>query len=276
MSEQTLSFGAGRQLEYIDYLDALADFLLIFQKVPTVKQKITLAQHSVEAINKGQYPQTLHDMEISANDILAVQQTILNQFPDQPERGNKIWAEQREALEQVDYCLRNIRDEFIEDFNMYAYLTPDFLTDLSQHLNGRPTLEVMAGQGYLSAGLQALQPEQTIHVTDNRDWVNQPVTAVAPVVPVVAMDACQAIKQYGTDVEVVLMSWAPDTSEIDWEVLQLLRANYPDVEFLVIGEKDGATDSAIFWQNAHLTDLTQINATRPQFDLIDEKIYRVR
>ncbi|SUP52560.1 Uncharacterised protein [Weissella viridescens] len=26
MSEQQLSFGPGRQLEYIDYLDALADF----------------------------------------------------------------------------------------------------------------------------------------------------------------------------------------------------------------------------------------------------------
>lgn len=276
MSEQQLSFGPGRQLEYIDYLDALADFLLEFQNVPTVKQKISLAQQSVRAINQGLYPPTLHAMEITSDDILAVQAAILARYPNDPEHGNQVWADQREVLEQVDYCLQNIRDEFIEDFNMYAYLTPQFLTALSQYLNGRPTLEIMAGQGYLSAGLQALQPNQKLYVTDNQDWLNQPITAVQPVIDVESLSALEAIERYGTEVEVVLMSWAPDTSEIDWQVLQLLRQKYPSLEFLVIGERDGATDSRTFWQNAKLKDLTAINATRPQFDLIDEKIYRVQ
>ncbi|SUP52562.1 Uncharacterised protein [Weissella viridescens] len=147
---------------------------------------------------------------------------------------------------------------------------------MSQYLNGRPTLEIMAGQGYLSAGLQALQPNQKLYVTDNQDWLNQPITAVQPVIDVESLSALEAIERYGTEVEVVLMSWAPDTSEIDWQVLQLLRQKYPSLEFLVIGERDGATDSRTFWQNAKLKDLTAINATRPQFDLIDEKIYRVQ
>ncbi|MGN1279567.1 MAG: SAM-dependent methyltransferase, partial [Limosilactobacillus sp.] len=77
----------------------------------------------------------------------------------------------------------------------------------------------------------------------------------------------------------VIMSWAPDKGESDWEVLQLLRRDYPDVKFLVIGEKDGATNSKKFWQAAQLsqdTDLQKVNQQLHSFDLIDEQIYLVK
>lgn len=85
-----------------------------------------------------------------------------------------------------------------------------------------------------------------------------------------------AIKKYGSQVDYVIMSWSPDKLEIDWEVLQLLRKDYPEVKLLVIGEKNGATDSAKFWQNAHLTqddELKKVNEQLHSFDLIDEQIY---
>ena len=75
------------------------------------------------------------------------------------------------------------------------------------------------------------------------------------------------------------MSWAPDKQETDWQVLQLLRQDYPNIHFLVIGEKDGATDSTAFWQNAQLsqdTDLQRVNQQLHSFDLIDEQIYTVK
>lgn len=85
-----------------------------------------------------------------------------------------------------------------------------------------------------------------------------------------------AIKKYGSQVDYVIMSWSPDKLEIDWEVLQLLRKDYPEVKLLVIGEKNGATDSAKFWQTAHLTqddELKKVNEQIHSFDLIDEQIY---
>ena len=72
------------------------------------------------------------------------------------------------------------------------------------------------------------------------------------------------------------MSWSPDKVEIDWEVLQLLRNDYPEVKLLVIGEKNGATNSAKFWQNGQLTqdaELQKVNEHLHSFDLIDEQIY---
>ena len=75
------------------------------------------------------------------------------------------------------------------------------------------------------------------------------------------------------------MSWAPDKGETDWDVLQLLRQNYPDVKFLVIGEKNGATNSKKFWQEAQLSqdeELQKVNQQLHSFDLIDEQIYLVK
>ncbi|MBM7616806.1 hypothetical protein JOC36_000339 [Weissella uvarum] len=276
MSAETLSFGPGRQLMYIDYLDALADFLMLYQSIPGIKHKLERAYQAVALINQGQFPPTLFDMALTEADITEVETYVLNKYPTQADQGNALWTKLREPLEQVDYCLRNIRDEFIEDFNMYAYLTPKFLKAVSAYLAGRPTLELMAGQGYLSAGLKALNPDQTIITTDNQDWLNQPVTAVEPVIPVENLDAMTALERYGRQVEVVLLSWAPDTSDIDVKILAAMRGNYPEVEFLVIGEQDGATNSSQFWQVAKLTELTTLNQTRPQFDLIDEKIYQVK
>ena len=88
--------------------------------------------------------------------------------------------------------------------------------------------------------------------------------------------ALEAIKKYGDEVEYVIMSWAPDKGEIDWNVLELLRSTYPEVKLLVIGEKDGATNSKKFWHEAQLSqddELQKVNANLHSFDLIDEQIY---
>ena len=75
------------------------------------------------------------------------------------------------------------------------------------------------------------------------------------------------------------MSWAPDKGDQDWQVLQYLRKNYPDIKFLVVGEQNGATDSKDFWNNAQLSqpeDLQKVNQYLKTFDLIDEQIYLVK
>ena len=86
----------------------------------------------------------------------------------------------------------------------------------------------------------------------------------------------QIVKHGLKKIEYVIMSWAPDKGETDWDVLQLLRSEYPEVKLLVIGEKNGATNSKKFWQEAHLSQddtLSKVNANLHSFDLIDEQIY---
>ena len=134
----------------------------------------------------------------------------------------------------------------------------------------------MAGNGYISKGLRNNNATQKIYTTDSQAWVKENETGKHPVTKIEKLDALEAIKKYGDEVEYVIMSWAPDKGEIDWDVLELLRSTYPEVKLLVIGEKDGATNSKKFWHEAQLSqddELQKVNANLHSFDLIDEQIY---
>lgn len=159
---------------------------------------------------------------------------------------------------------------------MWSYVNAPFAKALSEYLDGKPVLEIMAGNGYISKGLRNNNSSQKIYTTDSQAWVNENETGKHPVTEIEKLDAIAAIKKYGDQVDYVIMSWAPDKQETDWEVLQLLRQDYPDVKLLVIGEKDGATDSKKFWQNAQLSQdekLQKVNRQLHSFDLIDEQVY---
>jgi len=175
--------------------------------------------------------------------------------------------------------LRPLRDALIEYFSMYGFVSSDFVRDLSAYTDGQPVLELMAGHGYISAGLKAIAPEQKIIATDNEDWRTQPdPTSAKPVTDVENMDAIAALDMYGENVSTVIMSWAPDTTDADWQVLQYIRDNQYrfDFDFIVIGEKDGATDSDVFWHEAELEEVPALNAHHQSFDLIDERVYLVK
>ncbi len=45
-----------------------------------------------------------------------------------------------------------------------------------------------------------------------------------------------AIQKYGAQVGTVIMSWAPDTTEADWEVLQLIREQSHQDAFKTISD----------------------------------------
>ncbi len=75
------------------------------------------------------------------------------------------------------------------------------------------------------------------------------------------------------------MSWSPDKLDIDWQVLQKIRSLDTSLDFVVIGEKHGATGSKEFWDNATFlnnenTEL--LNKHYPQFDLIHDEVYLVK
>lgn len=277
-TNQTIRFGSGRQLTEIDYLSELLPYLDRYQNIPTIKHLIEQAVTTINDLNNGILPSTLPTMEIPESVVAELEQYVLKAYPNDATKGNNLWQTLTEPLEDVDFMLRHLRDALIEFFSMYAYVSNTFIQDLSAYTNGLPVLEIMAGHGYISAGLRAVAPAQTIIATDNEDWRTQPdPTTARPVTDVENLDAIAALDTYGENVATVIMSWAPDTTDADWQVLQYIRDNRYcfDFELLVIGEKDGATDSDVFWQEATLHEVTELNDNHTSFDLIDERVYVV-
>lgn len=272
--EELIRFGTGRQLTEIDYLSELLSYQSLFEEIHSVTNLIQQVQQAVSAINAGLLPEQLPVLKVTDAMIADVQRFVLNKYPKQSNKGNILWAKLAEALENVDFLVRHLRDALIEYFSMYGFVSTPFVKDLSDYIAGEPVLELMAGHGYLSAGLRAYQPEQTIIATDNQAWHDQPdVNLRQPVTTVYKMSALSALKKYGDGVAVILMSWAPDTSADDLRVLQLIREQYSDKKFIVIGEKNGATNSKAFWSEAKLKPL--LNTHHQSFDLIDERVFEV-
>lgn len=271
---ELIRFGTGRQLTEIDYLSELLSYQTIFQPIKSVNQLIEQVSQTIDAINQGFLPAQLSTLEVSDSMILDVQRYVVDKFPSQPAKGNALWGKLSESLEAVDFLVRHLRDALIEYFSMYGYVSTPFIQDLSTYLAGKPVLELMAGHGYLSAGLRSLNPDQVIIATDSQLWREQPdITLDQPVTAVENMTGIAALEKYGQEVAVIIMSWAPDTSTADWELLQVIRKNYSAKKMLVIGEYQGATNSKVFWQQAKLKPVLATH--HHTFDLIDEQVYEV-
>ncbi|MBJ7687717.1 SAM-dependent methyltransferase [Weissella confusa] len=278
-TNQAIRFGSGQQLTEMDYLGELLPYLGRYQNIPTMANLMQQAIDTLEQLNAGYLPAALPTMEVPESVIPELQSYVLAQYPDNADAGNALWLELTEPLEDIDFLLRHLRDALIEYFSMYGFVSSDFVRDLSAYTDGQPVLELMAGHGYISAGLKAIAPEQKIIATDNEDWRTQPdPTSAKPVTDVENMDAIAALDMYGENVSTVIMSWAPDTTDADWQVLQYIRDNQYrfDFDFIVIGEKDGATDSDVFWHEAELEEVPALNAHHHSFDLIDERVYLVK
>lgn len=271
---ELIRFGTGRQLTEIDYLSELLSYQTTFKSIKSINQLITTVSQVIKDINQGFLPQQLPVLEVTDTMISDVQKFILNKFPTQPAKGNALWGKMSEDLEAIDFLVRHLRDALIEYFSMYGYVSTPFIQDLSTYLAGEPVLELMAGHGYLSAGLRACNPTQTIIATDNQLWRDQPdITLYQPVTTVENMTGLAALEKYGEQVGVIIMSWAPDTSTDDWKLLQVIRDQYPNKKLLVIGEYLGATNSKVFWQQAKLNPVLATH--HHTFDLIDEQVYKV-
>lgn len=50
------------------------------------------------------------------------------------------------------------------------------------------------------------------------------------------MDACEAIRKYGKEAEVILCSWPPYSDPAAYRVLQQMRKTNPEAQFVLFGE----------------------------------------
>lgn len=251
----------------------------LFDDFPEVKYLINNALESDRLLKNGLLPQPLPTLLLPDDIQDTIFKQVNQQYPQGDPRGDQLWNKYSAALPKLDKSLRNFRDYLEDTYGMWSYVNAPFAKALADYLNGAPVLEIMAGNGYISKGLRNNNANQRIYTTDSQAWTRENETGKHPVTTIEKLDAISAIKKYGDQVDYVIMSWAPDKEEVDWDVLQLLRHDCPDVKFLVIGEQDGATNSKKFWQEAQLSQdegLQKVNQQLHSFDLIDEQIYLVK
>lgn len=261
------------------YISELMHDRELFDDFPEIKYLVNNALESDRLLKNGLLPQPLPTLLLPDDIQDTIFKQVNEQYPKGDPRGDQLWNKYSEALPKLDRALRNFRDYLEDTYGMWSYVNAPFAKALADYLNGAPVLEIMAGNGYISKGLRNNNSNQQIYTTDSQAWTKENETGKHPVTKIEKLDASDAIKKYGEQVDYVIMSWAPDKGESDWEVLQLLRQDYPDIKFLVIGEKDGATNSKKFWQAAQLSQdaaLQKVNQQLHSFDLIDEQIYLVK
>lgn len=264
-----------RQNQPAPYIKQLTAYAKLFDNVPEVKFLINNVLESDRLIKNGLLPQQLPELLLPDDIQDRLYQQLAARYPAGDPVGDRLWDQYTAALPKVDRLLRNYRDYLEETYGMWSYTSAPFIAALSDYLDGQPVLEIMAGNGYISHGLRQHNPHQRVITTDSKAWVDENQTGRHPVTTVEKLDALSAIKQYGQQVKFVIMSWSPDKVEIDWHVLQLIRSQFPYLKLLVVGEKNGATNSPRFWQEAHLSQdgLAAVNDHLHSFDLIDEQVY---
>lgn len=268
---------APKQAPVTDYITEMTAYQTLFNDFPTIKILINNVLQADRLLKQGLLPQTLPELLLPDD----TQDVIFNQlnarFPAGDPEGDRLWNQMSDALPKLDAQLRSFRDYLETEYGMWAYISAPVAKDLASFVNGRPALEVMAGNGYVSKGLR--DNGQNVIATDSKYWTAENETGRHPVTEIEQLTASQAVTKHGADVDVIIMAWSPDGLTIDWELLQQIRALNHPVDFVVIGEKYGATDSKVFWDNAELVDspaVTALNAHYSKIDLIDDKIYLVK
>ncbi|KRM72686.1 hypothetical protein [Lacticaseibacillus brantae] len=179
-------------------------------------------------------------------------------------------------INQLNHLLHNFRYFVAYHYGMWAFVHQALFSRWQTLFGPKRYLEVAAGNGYLSLGLS--QVGNQVITTDSLTWQQENVTGRSPLVPVTAMGANEALFRYADQVDAVVMAWSPDKDPNDVHFLHLLRTRWPDLAFFLIGERFGATNSRLFWQQAHVASdrrLLALNQQFKSFDQVHDRIYLI-
>lgn len=259
------------------YMARMQTYYRQFNDYPAIKLLISNVILADRMMAAGDLPQQLPLLQLPDNSEDLIFQALAKRYPANDPTGDRIWNDLIAALPSLDHDLRYFRDYLEEHYGMWAYTPAPFISDLAKFVAGRPALEVMAGNGYISKGLR--DHHQTVYATDSQDWVHENQTGRHPVTSIEALSALAAFQKYQDQVDVVIMSWSPDGLPLDWELLQAIRQAKRPLDFIVIGEPHGATGSAAFWDNAHFIENSatrDLNRHYTNIDLIKDHVYLVK
>ncbi len=127
------------------------------------------------------------------------------------------------------------RRDIIENMG-YSLLALNWIIPLSKWIGNRKCLEVMAGCGSLTYALQ--QQNVDIIATDNYTWENHWKDNNGMWTDVENLDAIETVKKYGSDIDIIIMSW-PYMDDTGTQVLKTMREVNPECIMIYIGEGSG-------------------------------------
>lgn len=131
------------------------------------------------------------------------------------------------------------RDDFMRPLTGYVNINMETMDQLAYILEDKKCLEVMAGNGLLSRCLQ--DREVDVIATDKSLPIDNkyfPLRTEA-FTEIRQMDAIDAIREYGKDIDVLIMSWPPYGDDIASRCVEELHDVNPNAEILYIGESFG-------------------------------------
>ena len=125
------------------------------------------------------------------------------------------------------------RDVFIRKYG-YWIINQQNVTNLKEFIGNSKVLEVMAGTGYV--GKILLNNGIDIISTDNNQWADHFDTIYKRDE---SIDCISAVKKYGKECDVLLMSWVPFGSSVGADTMQLYHEINPNGAIIWIGEPEG-------------------------------------
>lgn len=239
-------------MEYGKYLAILAEFEQQEAHLGPAKAQIEAVKATLAALARHELPkEPLPKLGFSET-------YVEHHLLDHPE------------LLDLERVLTLVRQVAIENFGVWHIFSRPWCEALQKELLPGKTLELMAGNALLAKNLP-----QTFAV-DDLDWQGQANERPAPWTKVYQADAFEAVKKYHREVNNLILAWAPETTIKDQQILEFLRMQKWSGRFIVIGEKNGATNSKRFWQEAKLSCLSSLNALHQPFDAIKDKVFLVK
>jgi len=231
--------------------------------------------------------ESVHQQVMEINNIVATirQKQVLKKSPKKlgflPDIADEIcsnhfyFKDQLKDFKAINQLLNNTRQFLAIKFGLWSIPNLETAQAIKDQLKVKSGLEIMAGNGYWSKALSQVGVKMT--ATDSLDWSKTSNTGAKTFVPVNNYDAVTAVQQFN-DVDLIICSWAPNFGNSDEKVVAAWQKLNSAKHLLFIGEKNGVTNSAAFWQKEPFLrskKLRLINQTFTSFDFIDEQIFEI-
>lgn len=179
----------------------------------------------------------------------------------------------RNKTQEANNLLNNFRSFLSREYGIWSLPNLKTAKLIKQEYNVKSSLEIMAGNAYWSKALSEVGVKAI--ASDSFVWAKSSTTGKTPIFETENLDALSAIKKH-PEVDLIICSWAPNFGEDDVNILNFYRQlNYQPV-LLFIGEKFGATNSTIFWQEARTTTNKKVNRSFQSFDFINEEVFEIK
>lgn len=249
-------------INFDQYLTDLLELAKPFSKSSIVSSRINLITNFDQQLKMQKIPtQNLTKLVFSESEIISLAEINFD----------------LKRIENLDYYLSYFRQYLQEKYGYWATITEPFLKSLTQNFSFETSLELMAGNGYISKFLY--DQGITAYATDSMAWSKESETGKKELIPIEKLDALAAFEKYYDKVEIIFLAWSPDFDEIDYQILEKYRKiKQSKPKFFIIGEQNGATNSKKFWNSVNIIDalsVSEVNKNYSNYDIIEDQLYLI-